>query len=275
MPHEPLILGSFEIVPLCDGWAALPLNEEVPGHDVDWDAERRRYPWAFPPDGADGWAWHVHAFLLRSPGGLVLVDTGIGHLGPPRYDVTGRIDDELRAVGVAPSDIDHVVYTHLHADHSGGACFPDGSPRFPNSRHHVHPADWTFFGEPQTPPAFTGRFAMAALEEFGVLDFDPDDREIVTGVRVVHAPGHTPGHRVVLIDGEGEEGGLLIAGDLLHVPPQVVHPEWTSDHDEDPEAACESRIRWVEDARRQRRRVAFAHFGRPFGRVDADGWTSM
>ena len=121
----------------------------------------------------------------------------------------------------------------------------------------------------------TGRFAMAALEEWGVLDFDPDDREIVTGVRVVHAPGHTPGHRVVLIDGEGEEGGLLIAGDLLHVPPQVVHPEWTSDHDEDPEAACESRIRWVEDARRQRRRVAFAHFGRPFGRVDADGWTSM
>ncbi|MDP9118652.1 MAG: MBL fold metallo-hydrolase, partial [Actinomycetota bacterium] len=199
MPHEPLVSGSIEVVPLCDGWAALPLAEEVPGHDVDWDAERRRYPWAFPPDDADGWTWHVHAFLLRSPGGLVLVDTGIGHLGPPRYDVTGRIDDELRAVGVVPDDVDHVVFTHLHADHSGGACWPDGTPRFPNARHHVHPEDWTFFDQ-QGPSAFTGRFALEALEDLGALDLELGDREVVPGVRLVHAPGHTPGHRVVLLE---------------------------------------------------------------------------
>jgi glyoxylase-like metal-dependent hydrolase (beta-lactamase superfamily II) len=272
VPHEPLVSGPFEIVPLCDGWDALPLAEEVPGRDVDWDAERRRYPWAFPPDGAEGWAWHVHAFLLRSPEGLVLIDTGIGHLGPPRYDVTGRIDDELRTVGVAPDDVDHVVYTHLHADHSGGACLLDGTPRFPNARHHLHPEDWRFFGQ-QGPSAFTGRFAMAALEDLGVLNLDAADGEIVPGVRVAHAPGHTPGHRIVLI--EGEEGGLLLAGDLLHVPPQVVHPEWTSDHDEDPEVACTTRAHWIEDARRQRRLVAFSHFGRPFGRVGPDGWSSL
>jgi glyoxylase-like metal-dependent hydrolase (beta-lactamase superfamily II) len=274
MPHEPLAFGPFEIVTLCDGWAALPLAEEVPGENVDWDAERRRYPWAFPTDGGEGWAWHVHAFLLRSPDGLVLVDVGIGHLGPPRYQVTGRIDDELRAVGVAHEDVDHVVYTHLHSDHSGGACRPDGTPRFPNARHHVHPDDWAFFGAPRTPPSFTGRFAMAALEELGMLDLDPLDREVAPGVRVAHAPGHTPGHRVVIIDGE-EEDVLLLAGDLLHVPPQVVHPEWTSDHDEDPVAACEARARWVEDARSQGWLVAFSHFGVPFGRVEADGWTSI
>lgn len=74
MPHDPLLFGSFEIVPLCDGWTSLPLAEEVPGED-DWESERRRYPWVFPPDGGDGWAWHVHAFLLRSPEGSVLVWT--------------------------------------------------------------------------------------------------------------------------------------------------------------------------------------------------------
>lgn len=271
MPHEPLVSGSIEIVPLCDGWAALPLAEEVPGHDVDWDAERRSHPWAFPPEGADGWAWHVHAFLLRSTDGLVLVDTGIGHLGPPRYDVTGRIDDELSAVGVVADDVDHVVFTHLHADHSGGACRPDGTPRFPNARHHVHPDDWAFFGQ-REPSAFTGRFAMSALEDLGALDLEPGDREIVPGVRVVHAPGHTPGHRVVLLG--ADPNPVIIAGDLLHVPPQVVHPEWPSDHDEDPGAACEARVRWVEDARRNNWLVAVSHFGRPFGRVEADGWSS-
>ena len=274
MPHEPLIFGSFEIVPLCDGWAALPLAEEVPDHDLDWDAERRRYPWAFPPDGVDGWAWHVHAFLLRSPEGSVLVDSGIGHLGPPRYEVTGRIEAELLAVGAAPEEIDHVVYTHLHADHSGGACRPDGTSRFPNAHHHVHPDDWAFFGARRTPPSFTGRFAMATIEGNGMLDLDPGDREISPGVRVAHAPGHTPGHRVVVVDG-ADGGDLLLAGDLLHVPPQVVHPGWTSDHDEDPAAACDTRARWVEAARSQRWLVAFSHFGRPFGRVEPNGWTSI
>lgn len=272
MPHESLRLGSIEVVPLCDGWAALPLAEEVPGHDVDWDTERRRYPWAFPPDGADGWAWRVHAFLLRSPGRLVLVDTGIGHLGPPRYDVTGRIDDELRAVGVVPSDIDHVVYTHLHSDHSGGVCLPDGTPRFPNARHHVHPEDWAFF-EQKGPSAFTGRFAMEALEDLGALDLEPGDREVVPGVRLVHAPGHTPGHRVVLV--ETDQQTALIAGDLLHMPPQVVHPEGHRITTRIPNAACEARARWIEDARRQRWLVAFSHFGRPFGRAEADGWSSV
>jgi glyoxylase-like metal-dependent hydrolase (beta-lactamase superfamily II) len=272
MPHQPLNVGPIEVVPLCDGWAALPLAEEVPGQDVDWDAERRRYPWAFPPDGADGWAWHVHAFLLRSSGGIVLVDTGIGRLGPPRYDVTGRIDDELRAVGVVPEDVDHVVYTHLHADHSGGACLPDGTPRFPNARHHVHPEDWAFFRQ-QGPSAFTGRFSMVALEDLGVLELDPGDREIVPGVRLVHAPGHTPGHRVVLVG--ADPNPVIIAGDLLHVPPQVVHPTWTSDHDEDPGLACEARARWIDDARTQGWLVAVSHFGRPFGRVEADGWSSI
>ena len=269
MPHEPFSLGSFEIVPLCDGWAPLPLDEELPGRDVDWNQERTRFPWAFAPDDADSWAWHVHAFLLRHPDGLLLVDTGIGHLGPPRYAVTGRIDDELRAVGVVPGDIDHVVFTHLHADHSGAACLADGTPRFPNARHHVHPEDWAFFGEQRTPPAFTGRSTMGGLEDLGLLDLDAGDRAIVPGVGVIHAPGHTPGHRIVRV--QGEEGGLLLAGDLLHVPPQIVHPDWTSDHDEVPEAACAARRRWVEEARGHGWLVSFSHFGLPFGRVGGAG----
>jgi glyoxylase-like metal-dependent hydrolase (beta-lactamase superfamily II) len=138
----------------------------------------------------------------------------------------------------------------------------------------VHPDDWAFFGERRTPQSFTGRFAMAALDELGMLDLDPLDREVAPGVRVAHALGHTPGHRVVIIDGE-EEGVLLLAGDLLHVPPQVVHPGWASDHDEDPAVACEACARWVEDARRERWLVAFTHFGVPFGRVEADGWASI
>jgi len=165
------------------------------------------------------------------------------------------------------------VLTHLHADHSGGACLPDGSPRFPNARDHVHPEDWSFFGAHRTPDDFTGRFAMAALEELGMLDVDPSDRDVVRDVYLRHAPGHAPGHRVVQLD-DGNDT-LLLAGDLLHVPPQVTLPAWPSNHDEDPEVASRSRAELVEAALTKGWALGVSHFARPFGRVEADGWTSI
>ena len=193
MPHAKVRVGSVDVVPLCDGWAPLPLAAEAPGHVVDWAAERVAYPWAFVGRDEASWAWHVHAFLLRLRGGAVLVDSGIGHLGRPPFDVAGRIDEELAAVGVTPAEVRHVIHTHLHSDHAGGACRPDGEPRFPNAVHHVHPADWDFFARTADPDDLGARSAMRRLEELDMLDLDPRDRELAPGVRVLHSPGHTPG----------------------------------------------------------------------------------
>jgi glyoxylase-like metal-dependent hydrolase (beta-lactamase superfamily II) len=273
VPHGSLILGPYEVIPLCDGWAPLPLSDELPGVTVDWDAERSRFPWAFPVDDASSWAWHVHSFLVRQHAGLVLVDTGIGSFGRPPYDVMGRIDEELRTVGVPPGAVTDVVLTHLHADHAGGACRPDGLPLFPNARHHVHPDDWRFFGEKRTPQDFTGRFALEAVERAGLLDLDPADHEVGPGLRLEHAPGHTPGHRIVRIEGGSET--VLLTGDLIHVPPQIDHPSTSSNHDEEPELGAKSRTKHVELARAGRAFLGVAHFGLPFGRIGRGGWTSV
>lgn len=273
MPHEPFLLGSFGVVPLCDGWAPLPLDDEAPGHDVDWDEQRSRFPWAFPPDDATSWAWHVHAFLIRHPDGPVLVDTGIGDLGRPPYDVAGRLEDELAAIEVSPESVQHVILTHLHGDHAGGACAADGSPTFPNAQYHVHPEDWTFFAAHRTPEDLTGRFLMAGLDGLGMLDLDPTDHEVVPGLSVRHAPGHTPGHRVVQLE-EGD-ATLLLVGDLLHTTPQVAHPTWPSNHDEDPELAAEHRALWIDAADREGWTVCVGHFGRPFGHVAPAGWSPV
>lgn len=268
MPSEPPIrVGRAEVVPLLDGWAALPLEDEAPGHDVDWTSEARRFPWLVSDDGHD-WRWHVRAFLVRTGGVELLVDTGIGHLGRPPYSVGGEIDASLEQAGTAASAIAHVVLTHLHADHAGGACTPDGDARFPNATYHVHDADWRYFAEGDED--FGGRAAMARLETDGRLAISSIDHTVVPGVRVVHTPGHTPGHRSVLLDGGDEM--LLFTGDLLHTPVQIAHPGWPSAHDVDPQLGAASRRIQLFRARASGWRVAVTHFGRPFGRVTGDGW---
>jgi glyoxylase-like metal-dependent hydrolase (beta-lactamase superfamily II) len=271
--HASLTLGRVEVSTLCEGFAPLPLADECPGQSVDWAAERSLYPWAFVDD--DHWAWHVHAFLLRTPDGEVLVDTGVGAFGPwaPWAEAAGP---EAWS-GVDPGSVRDVVLTHLHADHAGGSVLGDGTPRFPNARYHVHPADWTYFDErsvirPTDGGRYDARATMAGLAATGALSLDADDHEVSAGVRVVHTPGHTPGHRSVLVDGAAA-GTLLLTGDLLHLPVQAAHPEWPSGHDEDPAAGSASRAAILGRARDAGWQVGVSHFARPFGRVSDGGWT--
>ena len=270
MPHAAFRLADIEVTTLCEGFAPLPLADECPGNDVDWAAERRSYPWAFLDEGH--WAWHVHAFHVRTPDGDVLVDTGAGPFGPWEPWAEGSAPEPDPT---DPSSVRHVILTHLHADHAGGTVLPDGTPRYPNARYHVHPADWSNF---ESNPViresdgqrYDAREVMQGLADTGVLSLEGDDHEVSPGVRVIHTPGHTPGHRSVLV--RAGEGTILLTGDALHVPIQVAHPDWESWHDDDPDEGSRSRAALLAQARQEGWHVGVPHFARPFGTVGAEGW---
>jgi glyoxylase-like metal-dependent hydrolase (beta-lactamase superfamily II) len=267
MTHvSPVHVGRIEIRTICEGFAPLPLAEEFPEDAVDWAAERARYPWSF--HGSHAWAWHVHAFVVETPSALVVVDTGVGPFGPYRpwehWNAEAWDKEDL-------DQVTHVALTHLHADHAGGIEAAELRPRFPNAAYHLHPADLRYF-EGAHEGAYVAIRPAERLESLGVLRTIDIDHDVVPGVRVLHAPGHTPGHRcVVVLDGEE---GLLLTGDLLHQPLQIAQRQWFSGHDEDPLLGVASRRRLLWRAELGGYRVGVSHFTEPFGRIEGGRWIS-
>ena len=71
----------------------------------------------------------------------VLVDTGADGLAPS----TGKLVQNLKAVGIAPEHIDTVILTHGHPDHIGGNTDSEGKLTFPDARYVMWKGEWDFW----------------------------------------------------------------------------------------------------------------------------------
>jgi glyoxylase-like metal-dependent hydrolase (beta-lactamase superfamily II) len=211
------------------------------------------------------------------PTRLTLIDTGVG---PPDsafgrwLGVGGTLPDELAALGVMPDDVDDVILTHVHSDHTGWNTTPSSSgwvPRFSNARYHLHDADVAWMrGLVDEEDVREFAEAIAPLESAGQLDTSIEDRELSPGLSLRHAPGHTPGHRCVLLDTGGER--VLFAGDLLHFTFQLNDPGLRSPGDDNPEEGSRTRAAWLDRAESEGLTLATAHVPPfPIGRIVREG----
>src|SRR5207302_3379141 len=98
------------------------------------------------------------------------------------------------------------------------------------------------------------------------LEWLAGEAEIAPGIEAIDAPGHTPGHLAIAISSGAES--LLFAGDVLIMPDQVVHPDWTSIFDLDAQQLISTRRRLLNRAATDRSMVFHYHFGEAghFGR---------
>jgi glyoxylase-like metal-dependent hydrolase (beta-lactamase superfamily II) len=281
MPHGSVRVGDIEVTALCDVVAepGSPVTETFPDTA---EAALREFPETVGVDG--GWRPHDHCFLVRAPDVTVLVDAGVGApgtAGATWASRPGRLPLELEEVGVAPAEIEVVVFTHAHPDHIGWALSPSGgtaqppeptgpAPTFRNARHLLHRDDVELFpaqGDDEDRAAFEQ--SIRSLADAGLLDPFDADVHIAGEITVRHAPGHTPGHSVVLL--ESGEGSLLLGGDLVNHPAQVADPARRSAADSDPLRASATRTEWLDRVAAEGAWLATAHFAAPFGVVGADG----
>jgi N-acyl homoserine lactone hydrolase len=148
---------------------------------------------------AEGERMPVYVHVVDHPEGRVLVDTGMTELHPLGADM----DPQLRPLSEQDFDVagvDMVANTHLHFDHCGGNRLFAGKPIYVQRRE---------LEDARAQDDYTIREWVDApgVEYVGV----DGELELLPGVRLVPAPGHTPGSQVVVVD--TAEGRVVIAGD--------------------------------------------------------------
>ena len=148
----------------------------------------------------EGEVMPIYVHVIDHPDGRVLVDTGMTELHPLLADM----DPSLRPLNAQDFDlagIDMVVNTHLHADHCGGNHLFAGKPIYVQRR------------ELQDARAEDDYTIREWVDAPGVR-YVPVDRELelLPGIRLVPAPGHTPGTQVVVVETGGRP--VVIGGDM-------------------------------------------------------------
>jgi glyoxylase-like metal-dependent hydrolase (beta-lactamase superfamily II) len=242
-------VGNVDVIALTDTVQAYPATVVYPHAEDALDAYRHY----LDADGAV--ALNFGCFLLRDPESVILVDTGLG----PTED--GQLLAGLEEAGVAPGDVDQIIFTHLHGDHTGwNVDAATGAPRFSRARYLVPGADWAFYSNQQPQPASFIRDVQPLLGA-GVMDLFDGERALTSSCVALPTPGHTPGHTSIMIDSGGERGCIL--GDVVLSPIDAEELTWANGFDWDHEMARATRLRLVDRLINEEATVGASHLPAP------------
>ncbi|MDE3168710.1 MAG: MBL fold metallo-hydrolase, partial [Acidobacteriota bacterium] len=166
----------------------------------------------------------------------------------------------LEKFGLRPEQIDIVINTHLHFDHSGGNTRVESGklvPVFPNARYVVQRGEFDHAMHPnERDHASYFRENYEPLERAGMLTLLDGDSMIAPGVEVTIVPGHTADMQCVKLTGGGQTAFFF--ADLV---PTTAHLPlaWIMGYDLYPVTTLENKKRWIPQVAREGWLALFAH----------------
>jgi N-acyl homoserine lactone hydrolase len=133
------------------------------------------------------------------------VDNGGVHL-----TVQVTLAEQLKALGLAPSDVTFLAFSHMHFDHTANAnLFANGTTWL------INQAELGFANAKPTPMGIQPEVFSAYKQAKTVMLTGDHDVFGDGSVRILKTPGHTPGHQVLFVKLK-KSGVMLLSGDLWH-----------------------------------------------------------
>ncbi|MCD7052838.1 MBL fold metallo-hydrolase [Rhodococcus sp. BH2-1] len=232
-------LGDAAVVPLVeDDRLLIDPAEFFPDLVIDPDAWYSQPPWFDSETGK--LILVIQSFLICVGEEIHLVDACVGAGKSRKRQQFNNLPDiwmeQFLATGIRPEDAASVVFTHLHTDHVGAVTRRRGSdwePVFPHAPHYVVEAEYNYWASSDGEKSMhrTGDYvddSIRPIEQIGQLRFTDGSTFIGKQIELVPAFGHTPGNICVRI--HGRNGMLTIAGDTMHHPVQIYHPELSTQY---------------------------------------------
>ena len=186
-----------------------------------------------------------NALVVNTGAKLILIDTGMLSVQRPNTK-TGRLLISMKEAGINPADIDVILLTHPHIDHSGGIMSADGKTRnFPNAQIYTTEVDFKFWTDEArfgTPAEGSARTAIKnLLPNKDRLVFFKDGQEVLPGITAMMTPGHTAAHCVFMISSGGKT--ICNIGDVAHHPVLFENPKIEVAFDTDSKQGVASRVK--------------------------------
>ena len=256
-------LGNIEVTALSDGTVPQQMDQLFAAPAQQVQALFREHHQTLPAETS------MNAFLLHTGQQLLLVDTGAGHSFGPH--VGNHLLANMRAAGYAAKDVDAILLTHIHGDHSGGLIDVEGRALFPNATVYVSKAELDYWfsdqakaqaAEHHKPMFDAGRAALLPYVNSARVHSFEGEPMLFDGIRALSSPGHTPGHTFYQV--QSDDQTLVIWGDVVHAAEvQFPHPEITIAYDANAAAAAVQRQKAFADAAQQGYWVAAPHLSFP------------
>lgn len=196
----------------------------------------------------------VQPFLVKMKNSLVLLDTGLGF-----SDENGELilHQNIRKAGFEPDDVDLVLMSHLHYDHSGGMIHEwNGKTElsFPNATHVIQRGEWE--------TAFSGKSSSYHVSIFEYLqrnahiELIEDSGSYNSNISYEFTGAHCPYHQVFLLEEDGEK--VFFGGDVLPEPEELIR-KFIAKYDYDGRKAMELREEFGKKAAEDNWKCLFYH----------------
>jgi glyoxylase-like metal-dependent hydrolase (beta-lactamase superfamily II) len=231
-------VGSIEVTVVTDGARTFPLPETFVTNAKP-DEVNAALAAAYMETGKVTIVFNP--IVVNTGSKLIVIDTGFGAAGYAQSKgAAGQFHANLAAAGIDAKDVDTVIISHFHQDHTDGLLTADSKSAFPNAEIMVPAPEWAFWmddGEMSRAPK--GRMEGLFKNNRRVFDalgrkVTPYawDKEIAPGITTIGSPGHTVGHTSYVISSGSSK--VFVQSDVTNHPALFArNPGWHAFFDQD------------------------------------------